>query len=151
MAEKLSTLLNALAGKTAPVSADKLPLLDSATSGLFDTVTIGDLRKTTVTAVTTTASPATSASGNCYTNEGDADGATITLPSAAAGVWFSIVVQAAQTLTVTAATGDTIRAGTNVTTAGGSITSNAPGSALILLAINATEWVALSLVGTWSF
>jgi hypothetical protein len=104
-----------------------------------------------VTPVTTTASPASTDSGTVYTNEGDADGATVTLPAAAVGLQFVVYVQAAQTLTVTAGTGDTIRIGSSVTSAAGSITSATVGSALTLVAINATEWVATSAVGSWSF
>lgn len=105
---------------------------------------------TTVVPVTTTAAPASTATGTVYTNEGDADGATVTLPAAAAGLQFSVVVQAAQTLTVTAGAGDTIRVAAGVTAAAGSITCATVGSAITLVAINADEWVALSTVGTWT-
>jgi hypothetical protein len=103
-----------------------------------------------VVPVTTTAAPASTHTGAVYTNEGDTDGATVTLPAAAAGLQFSVVVQAAQTLTVTAGTGDTIRVAASVTAAAGSITCATVGSAITLVAINATEWVALSTVGTWT-
>lgn len=108
---------------------------------------------TPVTAVTTTASPASTDSGTIYTNEGDADGATITLPAAqtSPSLIFTAIVQAAQTLTITAGSGDTIRIGSSVTAAAGSITSATVGSSLTLVAINATEWVATSSVGSWSF
>ena len=104
----------------------------------------------TVTAVTTTASPADTNSTTVYTNENDTDGATITLPTAAAGLQFTIVVQAAQTLTVTANTGDTIRLASNVTAAAGSISSAVIGSSVTLVALNATEWLATSITGSWS-
>jgi hypothetical protein len=104
-----------------------------------------------VTAVTTTASPAATDTGAVYTNEGDADGATITLPTAAAGLRFTAYVQTAQTLTITAGTGDTIRIASNVTAGAGSITSAVVGSSVTLMAINATEWVATASVGSWSF
>jgi hypothetical protein len=104
-----------------------------------------------VVPVTTTAAPVAADSGSVFTNEGDADGATVTLPSAAAGLGFAAYVQAAQTLTVTAASGDTIRIASSVTAAAGSITSSVVGSAVVLQAINATEWVALSSTGSWSF
>lgn len=103
-----------------------------------------------IVAVTTTASPTSSDSGTVYTNEGDANGATITLPTAAAGLQFSAVVQTTQTLTITANTDDTIRIGSSVTAAAGSISSAVVGSSITLQAINATEWVALSTVGSWS-
>lgn len=151
--EKLSVLLDGLSGK-APIDADKLPLLDSANSFAFETATLAEVRAAvqtrTVTAVTATASPSSANSGTAYTNEGDSDGATITLPSAAAGLQFVIYVQTAQTLTVTAGSGDKIRIGSSETAAAGSITSNTVGSAVMLLAINATEWVAIASVGSWS-
>ena len=103
-----------------------------------------------VTPVTTTASPTAADSGATYTNEGDADGAVIALPSAVAGLVFTAYVQAAQTFTVTAASGDTIRIAGSVTAAAGSVTSAVVGSALTLQAVNASEWVALSSTGSWS-
>lgn len=107
---------------------------------------------TPVTAVTTTASPASTDSGTVYTNEGDSDGATVTLPAAqtSPSLTFTAVVQAAQTLTITAGSGDTIRIGSNVTAAAGSITSNVVGSAITLACINATEWIAIAVVGSWT-
>lgn len=104
-----------------------------------------------VEAVTTTKTPTVAQSDEVYTNEGDADGSTITLPTAAAGLTFTVYVQAAQTVTVTAGAGDTIRIASNVTAAAGSVTSNVVGSALTLMAVNSIEWVALSSVGSWSF
>ena len=106
----------------------------------------------TVTAVTTTAAPASTDSGTLYTNEGDSDGATITLPAAQASpsLIFKFYVQAAQTLTITAGTADTIRIGSSVTAAAGSITSSTVGSSVTLECINATEWIATSSVGSWS-
>jgi hypothetical protein len=147
---KLSELLDDLTGKT-PVAADKIPLLDSADGFVFDTTTVGALRVVPVSAVTTTAAPTAAATGTVYTNEGDADGATVTLPTAAAGLQFTAYVQTAQTLTVTAASGDTVRIASSVTAAAGSITSAVVGSSVTLIAINATEWVATASVGSWSF
>jgi hypothetical protein len=104
-----------------------------------------------IEAVTTTKSPSAAESREVYTNEGDADGAVITLPTAAAGLEYTFVVQAAQTLTITAGAGDTIGIAGSVTAAAGSISSNVVRSSVTLLAVNATEWVATSAVGTWSF
>lgn len=103
-----------------------------------------------VTPVTTTASPASTDSGTIYTNEGDDNGAAVTLPTASAGLVFTAVVQAAQTLTITASSGDTIRIASSVTAAAGSITCATVGSTITLAAINATEWIAISVVGTWT-
>jgi hypothetical protein len=104
-----------------------------------------------ITPVTTTATPAATDTRTVYTNEGDTDGATITLPTAVAGLQFTAYVQTAQTLTITAAAGDTLRIASSVTAAAGSITSAVVGSSVTLTAINATEWVATSSIGSWSF
>lgn len=99
---------------------------------------------------TGTATPATTDSGTVYSNEGDGDGSAITLPTAIAGLQFTAVVQAAQTVTITAAAGDTIRIASEATPAAGNISCNTVGNAITLVAINATEWVAISYVGTWT-
>lgn len=116
------------------------------------TVTVAGplLAQRSVEAVTTTKSPAATESREAYTNEGDADGAAVTLPTAAAGLEYTAVVQAAQLLTINAAAGDTIRIGSNVTAAAGYVRSNVVGSRVTLLAINATEWVATSIAGEWT-
>ena len=139
------------ASNYASFTVDASGNLTLTTTGTTPSVYIGTLRSgVKITPVTTTASPASTDSGVVYTNEGDADGATITLPTAAAGLQFIAYVQTAQTLTITAGTGDTIRIASNVTAAAGSITSAVVGSSVTLTAINATEWVALSSVGSWS-
>jgi hypothetical protein len=104
-----------------------------------------------VVANTGTETPSVNESGSIITNEGDANGSNIILPTAQAGLMITAYVQAAQTLTVTANTADTIRIGSSVTAAAGSITSATVGSSLTLVAINATEWVATASVGSWSF
>jgi hypothetical protein len=104
-----------------------------------------------VVANTGTETPAVNESGSIITNEGDADGSNIILPTAQAGLMITAYVQAAQTLTVTANTADTIRIGADVTAAAGSITCATVGSSVTLVAINSTEWVATASVGTWTF
>lgn len=101
-----------------------------------------------VEAVTTTKTPTSAESGELYTNEGDANGAIITLPTAVAGLTYTFYVQAAQILQIVAAAGDTIRVGTTVSAAAGNIASNTVGSAITLTAINATEWVATEAAGS---
>jgi len=120
----------------------------ATTTGWVAVAEVGTTR--TVEEVTTTKAPSAAESGELYTNEGDADGATVTLPTAAAGLTFTVYVQTAQTFTVTAGSGDTIRLGDTVTAAAGSVTSAVVGSAVTLVAINATEWVAVAIVGSWS-
>lgn len=99
---------------------------------------------------TATATPAVNDSGTVYTNEGDADGSNIILPTAAAGLHFTVCVMAAQTLTITANTSDLIRIGSAVTAAAGSITSSTIGSSITLVAVNAETWLATASVGSWS-
>lgn len=140
------------ASNYASFTVDSAGNLTLATTGTSPSVYIATLRSGfKVTPVTTTASPAATDAGTVFTNEADADGATITLPTAAAGLNFIAYVQTAQTLTITASAGDTIRIASNVTAAAGSITSNVVGSSVTLVAINATEWVATASIGSWSF
>lgn len=103
-----------------------------------------------VEANTGTKAPAATESFEMYTNEGDADGSIINLPGAAAGLTYTVYVQTAQTITVNAAAGDTIRIAASVSAAAGNAASNTVGNCLTLVAINATEWVATAVVGTWT-
>jgi hypothetical protein len=84
------------------------------------------------------------------TNEGTTARNYHTLPSAAAGYQFTFISQDADLMRITAATGDTIRVGTNVSATAGYIENGAQGDAVTLIAINATEWVAIATVGTWT-
>jgi hypothetical protein len=85
-----------------------------------------------------------------FTNEGASAGVTFTLPTAVANLSYTFVVQDADGVTITAASGDTIRFAGTVTAAAGSIASTTIGSTITLVAINATEWIAISVVGTWA-
>lgn len=142
---------------SAQVAGNKVGFINFDADGLLSlgyggqTVYIAKLASICpVTPVTTTATPASTDSGTTFSNEGDGDGATVTLPTALAGLQFTFVVQAAQTLTITANSGDTIRIGSSVTAAAGSITCSTVGSAITLQAINATEWFAVAAVGSWT-
>jgi hypothetical protein len=73
-----------------------------------------------------------------------------TSPRVAAGLEFTFVVQDADGITVTAATGDTIRQAGSVSATGGTAASTTIGDTLTLVAINATEWVAVASHGTWT-
>jgi hypothetical protein len=85
------------------------------------------------------------------TNEGATAEAYHTLPSAAAGLEYAFYCQDTDGIRIVAAAGDTIRLGAAVSATAGFVRSVAAGSALILTAINATEWVAISSpVGTWT-
>ncbi len=84
------------------------------------------------------------------TNEGATALNYHTLPAAAAGLTYSFVVADTDGVRIVAAGGDTIRLGATVSKAAGYIESTDVGSAVILTAINATEWMALSIVGNWT-
>lgn len=89
--------------------------------------------------------------GDAFTNEGAAGEVNHNLPTAAAGLTYTFIVQVAQNLRVTAASGDTIRVAGSVSAAAGNIVNAVVGSTVILLAINATEWIALGTpAGTWT-
>lgn len=104
--------------------------------------------KRSVEAVTTTKSPATTESEEIYTNIGDADGATVTLPAAAANVCYTFIVEAAQDYNITADASDTIRVAATVTGAGGTIDSSVIGDAITLCGTAAGTWVATAQIGT---
>jgi len=87
-------------------------------------------------------------SGSLFTNEGAAGEVEFTLPTAVAGLFYRLYVQAAQSVKITANTGDTIRVGADVTSTGGSISNSTVGGYITLDAINATEWVA-EAQGSW--
>lgn len=82
------------------------------------------------------------------TNEGATAANYHTLPTAVAGYVFTFVVQDADGLRVTASTGDTIRIAATVSSSGGYCESTTIGDSITLVAINATEWVATSYVGS---
>ena len=107
-----------------------------------------------VTAKTATyAVDATNDQGRTFTNEGSAGLASarpFNLPTAVAGESFTFVTQDADLLRVVAAAGDTIRLGSTVSAVAGNIESTAIGDVVELIAINATEWFARSIVGTWT-
>lgn len=88
-------------------------------------------------------------SGKTFTNEGTTAKRNFTLPAAVAGLFYTFIVIDADGLTVTAAAGDTIRLSAAVSAAAGNTDSTTVGSVVRLEAINATEWIATSIVGTW--
>lgn len=85
-----------------------------------------------------------------YTNEGATSEVVFTLPAAKQGIIFGFVVQDVDGLQLTAAAGDTIQFKGNVSGAGGKIDSATIGDCMLLVCINATEWVVLAVSGTWS-
>lgn len=91
-----------------------------------------------------------SESGKVITNAGVTAQAYNTLPSAAAGLTFTFTVVDADGIRVTAAAGDDIRVGETASATAGFIQNLTIGSSITLTATNATNWVATSVVGTWT-
>jgi len=89
-------------------------------------------------------------SGNLYTNEGATAEVVFNLPTAAANLEFTFIVQDSDGIQINADTGDTIRVAGSVSASAGLIETTTIGNTVHLKAINATEWVAISYVGTWT-
>lgn len=92
----------------------------------------------------------TNQSFNVITNEGATGLVTLTLPAAAAGIQYTYYVQDSDGIKVQAAAGDTIRRAATVSASAGYVKSVVVGGSLTLVAVNATEWVSLSELGTWT-
>lgn len=88
-------------------------------------------------------------SGTLYSNEGATAISPFVLPTAVAGLRFGFIVQDADGIRVTASAGDTIQIVGSVSGVAGKIESTTIGSTIYLMAINATQWVALYDLGTW--
>ena len=91
-----------------------------------------------------------SESGKILTNEGATAKNYHTLPTAAAGMRFTFICQDSDGIRATANTGDTVRLASSVSGSAGYAESTTIGSSLTLASINATEWIAESITGTWS-
>lgn len=89
-------------------------------------------------------------SNTYFTNEGASGKVYFSLPTAAADLIYTFMVQDADGLRVVANTGDTIRIAGAVSGSAGYAESTTIGSTVTIVAINATEWVATSTDGTWS-
>jgi hypothetical protein len=125
------------------------PTVDAAGVWTFSS---GILRVESVVAKTQAVSPysvTAAESGRLFTNEGATASVTFSLPTAVAGLTYTFVVQDADGIIVDAATGDTIQVAASVSATSGNATSTTIGSSLTLTAINATEWVATSMLGSW--
>jgi hypothetical protein len=108
------------------------------------------LSKTKVAAKTADYTLTTNDSGGTFTNEGTPAKHVFTLPTAAAGLNFKFIVQDADGLRVTANTGDTIRLAGTVSASAGFTEATTIGNVVRLEAINNTEWIATTIVGTWT-
>lgn len=85
-----------------------------------------------------------------FTNEGSSAKNYHTLPAASSGLSFTFIVQDTDGIRIVANAGDTIRTATVVSATAGYTESTTIGSSVILVAINATEWMATSIVGVWT-
>lgn len=83
-----------------------------------------------------------------WTNEGTTVKSYFTLPTAIAGNRGTFVVQDTDGLRITANTGDDIRIGATTSTTAGYCESTTVGDSVTLVAINATNWFAVSLIGS---
>lgn len=88
-------------------------------------------------------------SNTIFTNEGASLNVNYNLPSPTLGLVYTFVVQNISGITISATNSSTIRIGSNITVANGSIASADTGSSITLVAINTSEWVAISINGTW--
>jgi hypothetical protein len=105
-----------------------------------------------VTAKTANYTVLTSDRATVFTNLGASGEIDFTLPAAAAGLTYTFVVEAAQTLKVIAPASTTIQIADSVTSAAGSISSSIIGTAVTLVCTNTTNktWVATAWDGTWA-
>lgn len=113
-------------------------------------LTSGAISATVTAQATTPKTLAASESGTIFSNEGATGAITFNLPTAVANYVYTFIVQDADGINITAAAADTIRFGGTVTATAGTISSTTIGSTITLVAINATEWVATSLIGSWA-
>jgi hypothetical protein len=95
-------------------------------------------------------SPTASDSRTAYTNEGASAEVNFNLPDAVPGLEYTFIVQDADGIQITAAAGDTIRIAGTVSASGGTAEATTIGNVIKLMAINTTEWIAVSVVGTWT-
>ena len=94
----------------------------------------------------------TSDSGSVFSNEGAGALAVYTLPPARKGLKYTFVVQDVDGIQINVPAGDTVRSNGGVTTAGGATTSTVIGDTVTIVAINATEWMAIAQTGAnWGF
>jgi hypothetical protein len=84
-----------------------------------------------------------------YTNQGTTTEIEFQLPTAAAGLVYYFACLDTDGLKIRANTGDDIRIGASASSTAGYASSTTIGSTVMLVAIDATTWLAFSAVGTW--
>lgn len=134
-----------------PDGTDRILITDTGTT-ISNNVTLTGTTtsKRKIINYTTSNNLSTTDNWGVFHNEGATSKPNYSLPIAAAGLHYTIIVQDSDGIDITAQAGDTIRWGTSVTGTGGTITSTTVGASITLVAINVTEWIAISIVGTWT-
>jgi hypothetical protein len=89
-------------------------------------------------------------SGSVHTNAAAGGTVALTLPAAAAGQTFTFKLMAAQALRITPAAGDAIYIGASAGAAAEYWYADAVGETVTLTAVDATNWIADSYIGTWA-
>lgn len=108
------------------------------------------LYRENVIAATTTRAVLSTESGTTFTNEGATAEVPFNLPTAVAGLRYRFIIQDADGIQVNAAAGDTIRIAGSVSATAGLVEATTIGNVVELVAINATEWMAIDVIGTWT-
>jgi len=85
-----------------------------------------------------------------YTNEGAGGEVEFVLPTAAPNLVYYFYCADSDGVKVRATDSATVRVGASESTVDGYASTDIVGSALMLIAINTAEWVAISAVGTWA-
>jgi hypothetical protein len=100
--------------------------------------------------------PLTGIRSRCVlTNRGATAGVIFTLPAFNAAITFfditfAVVSPSGHAIRVQAPAGVTIRIGSILSAAGGTVTSTSNGDSVRLINLNATEWQAVAVVGSWT-
>lgn len=134
-------------GATGQLVQNSAATLDDA-GNLILTGTL--LSKTAISAKTGNYTVLSTDSGAVFTNEGAGAQVIFSLPTAVSGLTFTFYVQVAQNVRALANTGDTVRLSDVVSASAGYAESAIVGAVVKLIAINATEWVAESVVNNWT-
>lgn len=88
-------------------------------------------------------------SGTIHTNNGALAQVEFLLPTAASGLEYVFVVRDTDGIKITASGGDIIRIANSTSSSGGNATSSTIGDVLRIVALDDTEWIATSVIGTW--
>lgn len=111
--------------------------------------TIGGFKRS-VTIDTNNETLTTADSGEVFTNYGDSDDQVYTLPAAAAGLEYTFVVMTAQQLRVTPVGDDVIYINATAASAAEYWWADAVGESVTIIAVDATNWIAVNHIGTWT-